>query len=343
MGYRRPFIPCFTMCVLLGTIISAVRAQETGSTVVLPLRTIGVSDTTAAVVADLLRDELEARRVSVLPASQLPADLPKGAEACAEAACAAATAANLGASRAVYGSVSRLGVKFIVRIRTIRSGETSPEYTDQLTATYEEDLDALARRFADGIVAGLPHSETASVKNITEEETLEPRRRASRASVGLRAGFLFPAEHSYGGAERLTAARFSFKYETEKFLVDTTPILGFAWHGDTVEWTILDIFVARIFGSGDFAPYLGAGVGVHALNIEQVSYFAPNYYDPYFYSSHSQSETTLTGDAGIGLTMLRTYDFSLAFDLRYHYVFSDFNAIGGYGAQAVSFMFGVNF
>jgi hypothetical protein len=322
---------------------TTVHAQESGATVVLPLHTIGVNDTTAAVVGDLLRDELDSRGVSVLPGSRLPPDIPKGVDACAEAACAAVAAANLGASRAVYGSLSRLGSKFIVRIQTIRAGETDPEFTDQLTATYEEDLDAVMRRFADGIVAGRPHSETASVNNITGEETLEPRRRSSRASAGLRAGFLFPVDNSYGGTDRLTAVRVAFKYETEKLLVDTTPVLGFAWRGDTVEWTILDVFVARILGSGDFTPYVGAGMGVHALNIAQVLTLSYDPYYPYDYPSHSQSETTLTADAGIGLMMLRTYDFSLAFDLRYHVVFSDFTNIGGNGAQAVSFMFGVNF
>jgi hypothetical protein len=230
MGYRRPFIPCFTLCVLLGTIVSTVRAQESGSTVVLPLRTIGVSDTTAAVVADLIRDELEARRVSVLPESQLPPDLPKGAEACAEAACAAAAAANLGASRAVYGSVSRLGVKFIVRIRTIRPGETSPEYNDQLTATYEEDLDALAPPTAsspDWRIRKPPASRTSP-------------KRSNRASAPARAVSgcgPFPVATQLWRRRASTTAL--LVHASREFLVDRRH-LGFAWHDDTISgpsWT----------------------------------------------------------------------------------------------------------
>lgn len=154
-------------------------AFETSQTLVLPLRTIGVSDTTAAVVGDLLQGEIESRGLGVVPASRLPADLPTGAAACDDAECAAEAGGRHGASRVVCGSLSRLGDKIIVRIRALRIGEASPYYAEQITATTEEDLDAVVRRVADGIATGRPDADRATIDTVTDEETLVPRRRAS--------------------------------------------------------------------------------------------------------------------------------------------------------------------
>ena len=325
--------------VVAGVPALAVSAPQT---LVLPLRTIGVSDTTAAVVGDLLQGELEGHGVTVFPANRLAADTPRGESACDDVACAGAAAENYEVSQVVYGSLSRLGYKIILRIRALRAGEAAPYYTDQLTSTTEEDLDAVVRRVADGIAAGRPNAERATVETVTEQETLEPRRRASRTGIGVRAGFIFPVADSYAGLDRLTSARLAFKYETRDYFIDTTPVLGFSWRSDSVEWTIFDLFAARIFGVGDFAPYLGAGVGVHSLHLEKP--IPAETYPPYYYydSSISQQETTLAVDLGFGLLALRTYDLSIVLDVRYHIVVADFDKLGGKGAHGVSIMFGTS-
>ena len=40
-------------------------------------------------------------------------------------------------------------------------------------------------------------------------------------------------------------------------------------------------------------------------------------------------------------TNMRTYDFSIAVDLRYHYVFADFDFNGDDGAHGLSVTFGI--
>jgi hypothetical protein len=50
-------------------------------TLVLPFRTVGVSDTTAVVACDLLAGELEARGLTVLP-REVRSSPPAGADAC---------------------------------------------------------------------------------------------------------------------------------------------------------------------------------------------------------------------------------------------------------------------
>jgi hypothetical protein len=57
--------------------------------------------------------------------------------------------------------------------------------------------------------------------------------------------------------------------------------------------------------------------------------------------SGSQTETTLTADIGLGLLALRTYDFAVVAELRYHIVFADFDRLGGDGAHGVSIAFGI--
>lgn len=322
----------------LSTIGMLSPVATAAQTLVLPLRTVGVSDTTAAVVQSLLEGELEARGIVLVPASQRSPDLPIADAACDDAVCAAAAGESHGASQVIYGSLSRLGDKIIFRIRALRSGDTAPSYMDQLTSTTEEDLDAVVRRAADGFAAGRGNADHATVETVTREETFEPRRRANRRGVGLRAGFLFPVADSYGAVDRLTSLRLAFKYESRDYLLESTPLLGITWRGETVDWTILDLFGARIFGLGDLSTYVGVGLGVHALNVEKHIPDAPYEYD----SSISQTMTTLTTDVGLGLIALRTYDLSIIVDVRYHYVWGDFNAIGGDGAHGVMLTFGTS-
>jgi hypothetical protein len=324
----------------LGAIIVAAApalASSTPQMLVLPLRTIGVSDTTATVVGDLLQGELEGHGVTVFPASRLSADTPRGESACDDAACASAAASSYEVSRVVYGSLSRLGGKIILRVRALKAGEATPYYTDQLTSTTEEDLDAVVRRVADGLAAGRPNAEHATVETVTQQETQEPRRRASRSGVGVRAGFIYPISDSYAGLDRLTSLRLAWKYETRDYFIDSTPVLGFSWRSGCVEWTVLDLFLARIFGRGDLAPYAGAGLGVHALHLER----DPRPSDPDPYQGPSHSETTLSADIGFGCLALRTYDLSIIVDVRYHIVLADFDHLGRY-PQGVSIMFGTS-
>lgn len=90
--------------LLIGTGLPAA-ADET-SWLVLPFRSLGVSDTTLQVTHHLLENELSARGLRMLPATD---GLPSGADACDHPECASAAARARGADRVVYGSLSRSG------------------------------------------------------------------------------------------------------------------------------------------------------------------------------------------------------------------------------------------
>jgi hypothetical protein len=325
--------------------VPPARADPSPRTLVLPLRSIGVSDATTLVSRDLLAGSLQDLGVDVARADSTQPPLPVGSEACDDPACAAALARQHGAVRVVYGSLSQLGGKVIARLDVLRVGEAAPYYRDQLTATSEEDLDQVMRRFAEGIAAGRPNSSRASVESVTQAETMTPARRATRAGLGVRAGFLFPTSNSFGGADRLTSLSAVYKCEMPNFQFESTTLLGFTWGRGNYDWTIFDLRASRIFGSKDLSTYLGAGIGVHSVTVEQqrsVEVSAPPGPSYTFEAGFRQTETVPAADLMVGLMAMRTYDFEIVFEVRYHYVFERFNQVGGAGAQGVMVSFGTN-
>lgn len=345
MNRRSSFAPLAPFALLAALAASPTHAQPAARTLVLPLRSIGVSDTTTFVSRDLLVGSLQDLGVEVAPADPARPPLPGGAEACDDPACAAALGREHEAARVVYGSLSRLGGKLIARLSVLRVDEAAPYYRDQLTATSEEDLDQVMRRFAEGIAAGRPNSDRASVESVTQAETVTPARRATRSGLGFRAGFLFPTGGGFAGTDRLTNVRAVYRYELRDFQIETTTLFGFTWGRGNLDWTILDLSASRLFGTQDFSTYVGAGLGVHTVTVEQrrqVVVTSP-YYPPYTYEyGERQTETAPTLDLFAGILALRTYDFAIILDLRLHLVLDRFSEVGGDGANGVMLTFGTS-
>jgi hypothetical protein len=312
---------------------------EPGRTLVLPLRTIGVSETTAAVARDLLAGELETRGMPSVPLGELALARSSGSEACDDASCAARLAEEHHAARVVYGSLARLGGKIIVRIHMLRAGEAAPSYDDKFSAIGEEDLDVVMRRLAEGVATGRPNSDQATVESITRDEEPAPRRRMIRSGLGVRTGFLFPTGNSYAGADRLTNFRLVYKLEAQDFLVEASGLISWNTGDGVSDIALLDLFGARIFGLGDVAPYAGGGIGMHRVSLSR-DYSTQDSYNnaPY----RDQDVTALSLDVGGGLLLLRTYNWHLVFDLRYHVIFDEFKKMDGKGAHGVILSFGIN-
>ncbi len=335
----------FALAVLatLGSI--PAQAQSPGGTLVLPFRAVGVSDATAHVSRELLMGSLGDLGIVIVGGDSSEAPLPQGDSACDKADCAAAIGRERGASRVVYGTFSQLGGKIIARLSVVRVDEAAPYYRDQLTATSEEDLDTVMRRFAEGIASGRPNSDRASVESVTQAETITPLRRATRRGAGIRAGFLFPTGNSFGGADRLTNLHGVYRYELGNVQIETSTIVGFSWGDGNFDWTLVDVSAARLFGTQDFTTYLGAGLGVHSVTVERrqtVTYTYPGS-PPYTYEQpYQQTETAPTLDLVAGIMALRTYDLSLNLELRFHYVFAKFDEVGGDGANGVRLTFGTS-
>jgi hypothetical protein len=318
-----------------------VTSSSWASTLVLPLQPVGLDEQTALVTTSLLRDDLSARGVQIVA---LPADaVPPAANA--GPAEFSALARSAGADTVVYGSLSKLGWKIICAVRAQKVGEPTPFFNVPVNSMSIEDLDIVMKRIAEAIATGKSRVGGPSIDTITQEESYEPRTHASRRGFGMRAGFLFPSGESYGNADRLVSIRLPFKYETHDAMIETTMLTGLAWGGEhsgnkgwAVDWTILDLYGARIYGVNDRATYFGGGLGVHAIRVEQGD-------DIYCFeyscdSSREQALTTLTADAGFGMIFMRTRDFQVMVDLRYHVTFSRFDEVNDKGAHGLALTFG---
>ena len=337
----RPTLKCLAWIAActLTLLWSGPAAAGTG-TLVLPLRTLGVTDTTAAVAGELLAGELETRGMTVVRLGP-PGEIPSTSSACDEPNCAMTLARAHQADLVVFGSLSRLGDKIIVRIRALQIVETTPFFNEQLSAETEEDLDTVMRRIAEGIAQGRPDAARATIDTITQEETKAARRREGRSGIGLRAGSIFPTGHGYAD-HRLTNLRLAYKYEGRRFLIESTALLWIAWGEDALEWAPLDIFVARVFGLGDMSAYLGGGLGMHSIRIERSSVAYPQDGCCSYEYNTEQAATTLSADLGGGVILLRTYSYQILVDVRFHYVFEDFDEVGGNGAQGFMVSFGTS-
>jgi hypothetical protein len=334
------WLPIVLTVLLLGATRAA--ADTPSSTLVLPLRSTSVSDTTLNVSRQLLMGSLQDLGVPVRDTVDEEATLPSGAAACADPACASRLGVEHHASQVVYGTLNRLGTKIIARIDVIRAGETAPYYRDQLVATTLEDLDRVMRRFAEGIAAGRPNSDRATVESVTNVETITPLRRATRTGFGLRAGVLFPTGGSFGGADRLTSLRGVYKYELRDYQIETTTLGGFAWGQGSFDWTMLDVGVTRLFTTNDVTPFAGASLGLHSVTVEdrhpplQVTSYGA------YYMTRRESKTAPTLDLYAGMLAMRTYDFQTVIELRFHIVLDEFREVNGKGANGVMISFGTS-
>jgi hypothetical protein len=152
---------------------------------------------------------------------------------------------------------------------------------------------------------------------------------------------MWPSGDSYGGANRLTDLHIAWGFEGRNFMVETTTLMGLRWGDGSIDWTLLDLFVARMFGLGDVSTYAGGGLGIHALRIEHRAH--SQYPDYEYYSQDSDAATALTADVGVGVVLLRTYSFRIVADARYHHVFEDFPEAGGKGANGLVVTFGTSY
>jgi len=160
-----------------------------------------------------------------------------------------------------------------------------------------------------------------------------------RTTQGPRVGNLYPAGHSYGGAERLTSLSYVWRYQTPTFDVESVPALGVTWGGDATrgqarvrDWTLLDLFLAWSPATGDFAPYIGGGMGLHAVKLSQETTSG----------KFEESATALQLSLGTGVLLFHNHDFQIGVDLRYRHFLDEFPGMGGLGARGLGLSLGIH-
>jgi hypothetical protein len=153
-------------------------------------------------------------------------------------------------------------------------------------------------------------------------------------------GTIGPFGDSYAGAGSLTSLCYVWRYQTTDFNVEVIPALGVAWGGDVGgeggrarDWSLLDLFIGWTPAPGDVSPYVGAGLGLHAIELERAGDGVS------FTGTHKEGEAGIALTLGCGLLLFRTYDFQLSLDLRYQHFLREFETLGD--ARGLAFSFGI--
>ncbi|MFC1888289.1 hypothetical protein ACFL4G_00895 [Thermodesulfobacteriota bacterium] len=304
--------------------------------IILPFRTVGVTDTTSVAFNNLLKIELnscEDQKTIVV----------ENVRSCGDPVCAGQQAAEAGADLAIYGDLNALGEKIFVNFYLAGSnGELIR--ADRMTATSIEELDIVAGRIVKALVSGKSVKATAGLGSITEAEAATEKRRKGHFGGGLALGTLLPFSDHYGDVNALALIDGSLCYETRSFTIE--PHMGVAFDMQSGEGTAFEYFIDirsyYIFSTSNFAPYAGGGVGLHYLdeNLEKVMTTG----NVMTLTNNYLAEDSAWGPSltvGGGLMMLRTYTARLRLEVDYKVLFMDVNDHSN--PQSITFSLGVVF
>ncbi len=292
----RVFFAVLVGLLVVGLAFSAERV------VLLPFATTNVREPLSEVALELFKVELVDRGYEVLVDTAV----------CRDAACAGEAARRNGAPRAIFGSLIGMGEKVVVTFYVVRSDDRVA-YTARATAKTQSDLDAVVRRLVDAFVSERTVEEAATIDNITEVETEEPRRRAEYYTAGAKVGAFVP----FGGSEAKNASLMGGEafglYETPDFVVNAS--VGYYDFDERELFMPIDISVYKLFSHGDFCPYAGGGLGVHIV-------LSGDYYneDDEWVSGSARSAFGIS--IGGGILLFRTYSFHVDLGARYWVMFS---------------------
>ncbi len=240
---------------------------------------------------------------------------------CHTPVCAAGYAQDAGYERALIGSLTRFGDKIIANVSLVDAGNSEVVQRAEGSSETVEDLDIVAKRLAKSISTGRSVSESAEVGMITEKETSPDRRRSSFTTKGIRAGFLWALDNSFGKPDRMPAIDFVVQHDMHDYFLSGK--FGIKWGSGSWAFTWLHTKVGRYFGRGDFSPFISAGLGLESVNTEY------EIEDAGFTRQESEKRTGFTVSAGTGFALFRTYDFQFQLDVDYYMILEKMGPVGG--------------
>jgi len=312
---------------------------------VVDFKGIGVEASLVDAAITLLRSDISSyKNLEVIEKEQMEKMFGKVVK-CENKETAAEIGFKLGAEKVVYGTISKLGEKYIISANVVKVTSHNIIFSDRVTATSAEDLDIASKRLAKSIATGEKVEKTAEIGKITEEETKEPRRRKSFYTVGGKFGMGMPFADSYGGAKMLMGGSALYWYETSKFIVEAscggngTPItLNIAETDTTVhafEFTYAQLSLFYLFSKEDFCPYAGGGIGMRNLMIEKDF--------PGWSGGSIESSIGMALNLNAGLIGFRTYDFRILLDVQYSLNMANVGPEFGGPHHSIGISFGVTY
>ncbi|MFC1683426.1 DUF2380 domain-containing protein [Candidatus Zixiibacteriota bacterium] len=334
--HRNTALVVFVLLLLTG-VSSMSQAQPVSKLAVFELQSIGVDGATVMTTTQLLRNDLAATgKFSVVERGEIQRELGDLAN-CYDSQCAAELGQQLGASKAVVGSISRLGEKIIIELRLVDVASANVEFSDRMTSTTVEDLDTVIKRMAAGLASGKPSEKTAEVGLIIQEETKEPLRRKNFFTVGGKIGYLFPSGDSWGEADRLLCLDWVTRYETPSFFVESLVGYRYQLNQDNGAFDVpIEFSLFYLPSKKDFTPYFGGGLGIHWIAAGK---WEDDHTGQFEDEDDRWTNNGLALNLGGGLMGFRTYDFRLVVDLRYTMVLAELGDQDNH--QAISLTFGI--
>jgi len=299
----------FLLTLFLISTVS-LNAKDIG---ILPLKPVGIEDNIIEAVHQLLGSELSSYGYTVLLPDEVEEKLGKKVE-CYNNECAAEIGTKLGIEKVIFGSLTKIGEKYIISAVVVESQTSNIVFSDKVTSQTAEDLDVCISRLAKSIEYGKEVEKTAEIGKITEQEVeTEAKRKSAFFSSGLGFGMGMPVT-GYGNEDNGTINYFEWKgwYETPKLAAEVAWYFG-SGTGETniAEWA-LGISLLYFFNTKDFSPFISAGLSRKSITF--------GFYD---YSDG------LAIEAGAGMVIFRTYDFRLLLDGKVSTSFLDIGEAEG--------------
>jgi hypothetical protein len=297
----------------------------------LPFKQVGIESNITEAVHQLMGSELSSYGYTVLLPNEIEEKLARETE-CYNKECAAEIGNQIGLEKVIFGSLTKIGEKYIISAVVVESQSGNIIFSDKVTSQTAEDLDVCISRLAKSIEYGKEVKETAEIGTITEQEVeTEAKRKKAFFAWGGGFGVILPVIGYNSTQSKPYFLEFKGWYETPRFAV--TP--NFQTSGCLMGYENLDysfdIYLLYFFSTKDFSPFVSGGVGVKTIvtGISEDSYGfdAPDY------------GTGINLSLGGGLVLFRTYDFRLVLDGRLSTLFNNLGEIEG---PHSSFSLGIN-
>jgi hypothetical protein len=290
---------------------SGLNAEEVG---LLRFKAVGVESDMMVAISELLESELASYGYTVVTQDKIEENLGKEVE-CQNKTCAAEIGTQMGLTKVIFGSVTKLGEKYIVSAVVVESQTGEITFSDKVTSKTPEDLDVCISRLVKAIVEGKEVGETVEIGKITEEEVVKDEKR-KKSFFSWGGGFgIGTLAIGYGGAHGDIINYYVVKawYETPKFAAEVNSNMGnFLGLGEETRELSVGIALLYFFNTTDFSPYLGAGPALKNISTGFFEY-----------------------DVGIaleiigGLVVFRTYDFRFVLESRLSTLFNEIEGVNG--------------
>lgn len=290
----------------------SLNAEKIG---LLPFKPVGIESNITEAIHQLIESELSSYGHTVVPPNKIEGKYGKKV-VCYNKECASEIGKQMGLEKVIFGSMTKIGEKYIISAVVVKSQSGNIVFSDKVTSKTPEDLDVCISRLAKAIESNKKVGETIEVGKVTEEEVVKgSKRKESFVSMGGGIGIERPLM-GYGDANDRFFTCYIFKawYETPKFGGETEVYLAntFGFFSNASAFSISFLY---FLSTEDFSPFLVGGVGLKNISVGSE-----------YYEYSDEANFGLCIETGAGLAAFRTYDFRFVLDGR---ISTSFNRISG--------------